>query len=442
MKKCFKKVYIFIGEIMENQQKFEFMTEKVKARPLNRRKLLQKTFTTIFMAVIFGLIACITFSVLEPVISNWLHPQGKIEKIEIPIVTQETLPEDMMVHEEIMLEPTQEVIESLKNEIELTAKDYHKLYQNIHELVLGMQSAAVTVTGMTQEVDLFNDEYETTGQSVGYIFAQNSSELMIMVEKDAVWGSENIEVTFVDGSKVTAQIRGTDANTGLAVLAVEKKLMTQNTQEVISFVSLGRSNLSTLVASPVIAMGNPLGNNSVVYGMITSMDTIIKMPDCTYKLLTTDIYGSKNATGILMDFNGKVVGIIRQNYNKEEALNLISALGITEIKPALQRMSNGMENSYLGIQGTDVPAKVANNKEIPMGVYVTGIDMGSPAMQAGIQSGDIIVSMGKHKVTSLADYVKILSEWIPGESKEVILMRQKQGKYKTANVEVIVGSRE
>ena len=442
MKKCFKKAYIFIGEIMENQPKFEFMTEKVKERPLNRRKLLQKTFTTIFMAVIFGLIACITFSVLEPVISNWLHPQEEIEKIEIPIVTQETLPEDMMVHEETTLEPTQEVIDTLKNEIELTAKDYQKLYQNIHALVLGMQSATVTVTGMTQEIDLFNDAYETTGQSIGYIFAQNTSELMIMVEKDAVWGSENIEVTFVDGSKVAAQIRGTDANTGLAVLAVEKKLMAQNTREVISCVSLGSSNLSTLVASPVIAMGNPLGNNSVVYGMITSMDTTIKMPDCTYKLLTTDIYGSKDATGILVDFSGKVIGLIHQNYNKEEALNLISALGITEIKQALQRMSNGIENSYLGIQGTDVPAKVANSKEIPMGVYVTGIDMGSPAMQAGIQSGDIIVSMGKHKITSFADYVKILSEWHPGENKDIILMRQKQGKYKTANVEIVVGNRE
>ena len=431
-----------MGEIMENQQKFEFITEKVKERPLNKRKLMRKTLTTVFMAVIFGLIACITFSVLEPVISNWLHPQEEIEKIEIPLVTEEILPEDMKVHEETALEPTKEVIDTLKNEIELTTKDYQKLYQNIHTLVLGMQSATVTVTGMTQEVDLFNDAYETTGQSIGYIFAQNTSDLMIMVEENAVLESENIEVTFVDGSKVEAQIRGTDANTGIAVLAVEKRLMTENTREVISCVNLGSSNLSTLVASPVIALGNPVGNHSVVYGMITSMDTTIKMSDGNYKLLTTDIYGSQDATGILVDFTGKVIGVIRQEYNKEDVSNLISALGITEIKPALQRMSNGMDNTYLGIQGTDVPAKVAYNEEVPMGVYVTGIDLDSPAMQAGIQSGDIIVSMGKSKVTSYADYVKILSEWQPGESKEVILMRQKQDQYKTATVEVVVGSRK
>lgn len=427
---------------MENQQKFEFITEKVKERPINKKKLMRRTLITVSMAVIFGLIACITFSVLEPVISNWLHPQEEIEKIEIPLVTEEILPEDMMVHEETTLEPTKEVIDTLKNEIELTTKDYQKLYQNIHALVLGMQSAAVTVTGMTQEVDLFNDAYETTGQSTGYIFAQNTSELMIMAEENEVLESENIEVTFVDGSRAAAQIRGTDANTGLAVLVVEKKLMAENTKDIISCVNLGSSNLSTLIASPVIALGNPLGNHSAVYGMITSMDTTIKMSDSNYKLLTTDIYGSQNATGILVDFSGKVIGVIRQDYNKEEAMNLISALGITEIKPALQRMSNGIKEPYLGIQGTDVPSKISINKEVPMGVYVTGIDLDSPAMQAGIQSGDIIVSMGKNKVTSFADYVKILSEWLPEESKEITLMRQKQGQYKTAKVEVVVGSRQ
>lgn len=424
---------------MEDQQKFEFITEKVKERPLNKKKLMRRTLVTASMAVIFGLIACLTFSALEPVISNWLHPQEEIEKIEIPLVSEEILPEDMMVHEETTLEPSQEVIDTLKNEIELGTKDYQKLYQNIYSLALSMQSAEVTVTGVTQEVDLFNAAYESTDNSIGYIFAQNSTEIMIMVERESVSDIENIEVTFVDGSKVAAQIRGTDANTGLAVLVVEKGKMSGGTQEVISYLNLGSSSLSTIIASPIIAMGNPLGNRSVVYGMITSMDRTISMADCNYKLLTTDIYGSKEATGILVDLNGKVIGIINQDYNEEGASNLISALGISEIKSALQRMSNGLENSYVGILGTDVPAEVSRTKEVPTGVYVTGIVLDSPAMQAGIQSGDIIVSMGKRKITSFADFTKVLSEWTPGETKEVILMRQKQGVYKTANVEVVVG---
>ena len=425
---------------MEDQQKFEFITEKVKERPINKKKLIRRMVLTVSMAVIFGLIACFTFSLLEPIISNWLHPQEKIEKIEIPVVSEEILPEDMIAHEESALEPSQEVIDTLKDELELGIKDYQKLYQDIHNLVLNIQSAEVTVTGMSQELDLFNAVYESMDKSIGYIFAQSSTELMIMVESKNVLDIENLEVTFIDGSKVPVQIRGNDTNTGLSVLAAEKGMISESTLGVIGFLNLGSSSLSTLIASPVIAMGNPLGNRSVVYGMITSSDKVISMPDCNYKLLTTDIYGSEHAGGILVDLNGKVVGVINQNYNEDGTSNLISALGISEIKSALQRMSNGLENNYVGIIGTDVPAKIAAMKEVPVGVFVTGIVMDSPAMQGGIQSGDIIVSMDKKKVTSYADYLKILSEWMPGESKEVILMRQSQDVYKTVKVEIVVGS--
>lgn len=425
---------------MEDQQKFEFITEKVKERPINKKKFMRRTILTVSMAVIFGLIACLTFSLLEPIISNWLHPQDKIEKIEIPVVSEEILPQDMMVHDETTLEPTQEVIETIKDELELGTAEYQKLYRNIHSLVRKIQGAEVTVTGVTREVDLFNAVYENRDKRLGYIFAQNSTEIMIMVESKNVSDSEDLEVTFADGSKVQGKIRGKDKNTGLAVLVVEKQNMSKNTLETIEFLELGSSDLSTLLASPVIAMGNPLGNSSVVYGMITSIDRVINMADCNYKLLTTDIYGSKNAGGILIDLNGKVVGIINQNFNEEETANLISALGISEIKSALQRMSNGLENNYVGIMGTNVPAKIVTTKDIPAGVYVTEIVMDSPAMRGGIQSGDIIVSMDKKKISSFADYIKILSECTPGDTKEVVLMRQSQEIYKTAEVEVVIES--
>lgn len=423
---------------MEDQQKFEFITEKVKERPINKKKFMRRTVLTVSMAVIFGLIACLTFSLLEPIISNWLHPQDKIEKIEIPVVSEEILPQDMMVHDETTLEPTQEVIETIKDELELGTAEYQKLYRNIHSLVRKIQGAEVTVTGVTREVDLFNAVYENRDKRLGYIFAQNSTEIMIMAESKNVSDSEDLEVTFADGSKVQGKIRGKDKNTGLAVLVVEKQNMSENTLETIEFLELGSSGLSTLLASPVIAMGSPLGNRSVVYGMITSVDRVINMADCNYKLLTTDIYGSKNAGGILIDLNGKVVGIINQNFNEEETANLISALGISEIKSALQRMSNGLENNYVGIMGTNVPAKIVTTKDIPAGVYVTEIVMDSPAMRGGIQSGDIIVSMDKKKISSFADYIKILSECTPGDTKEVVLMRQSQEIYKTAKVEVVI----
>ena len=424
---------------MDNQQKFEFITEKVKERPINKKKLIRKTLLTVSMAAIFGIIACLTFALLEPVISNWLHPQEKIEKIEIPLVSEEILPEDMLEYEE-EAGPSQKVLNSIKNEMQLDTKDYQKLYQSIHSLVLNVQSAEVVITGVSTEVDLFHSAYESTAKSIGYIFAQTSSEIMIMAEYDSVLQNENLEITFIDGSRETASIRGVDTNTNLAVLTVNKKDMSLSTQDVIGYLNLGSSSLSTLIASPVIAMGNPLGQRSVVYGMITSVDTVISMADRNYKLLTTDIYGSETASGILMDLNGKVVGIINQNYNAEGLENLISALGISEIKAALQRMSNGDENAYVGIRGADLPVEVSKTKEVPVGVYVTGIEMGSPAMEAGIQSGDIIIRMDKSKIITFADYGKVLNTWTPGDTKDIYLMRKGQDGYKSAKVQIVVGS--
>ena len=424
---------------MDNQQKFEFITEKVKERPINKKKLIRKTLVTVSMAAIFGIIACLTFALLEPIISNWLHPQEKIEKIEIPLASEEILPEDMLEHEDAVT-TSQEVLNSIKNEMQLDTKDYQKLYQSIHSLVLGVQNAEVTITGVSTEVDLFQSAYESEAKSIGYIFAQNSAEILIMAEYDTVLKNENLEISFVDGSKVNATIRGIDINTNLAVLAVNKKEMSLSTQDVIGFLNLGSSSLSTLIASPVIAMGTPLGHRSVVYGMITSMDTVISMPDRNYKLLTTDIYGSSDASGILMDMNGKVVGIINQRFNTKEVENLISALGVSEIKAALQRMSNGDENAYIGIKGADIPTEVSKAKDVPIGVYVTGIEMGSPAMEAGIQSGDIIIRMDKSKIVSFADYGKVLNTWEPGETKDIYLMRKGQDGYKNAKVQIVVGS--
>ena len=88
----------------ENQQNqdIEFIKEKVKERPLNRKKLMRRTLLTASMAVIFGLIACFTFLVLEPVFSNLLYPEEEPRQVELreENIAEEIGPEDMLLEEE------------------------------------------------------------------------------------------------------------------------------------------------------------------------------------------------------------------------------------------------------------------------------------------------------------------------------------------------------
>ncbi len=79
-----------------NQQN-DFMIERIKERPVNKKKLFWRTMTTAAMAVVFGLIACVTFLLLEPVISNWLYPEEEPEPVTFPEDQVEINPEDMLV---------------------------------------------------------------------------------------------------------------------------------------------------------------------------------------------------------------------------------------------------------------------------------------------------------------------------------------------------------
>ena len=78
-----------------------FISEKIKQRPINRKKLLQRAAITFFLAIIFGIVACFTFLLLQPVFSDQLYPEEKPEAISLPEenVQNELTPEEMFADE-------------------------------------------------------------------------------------------------------------------------------------------------------------------------------------------------------------------------------------------------------------------------------------------------------------------------------------------------------
>ena len=412
----------------------DFIKEKVKERPVNKRKLLKRTIITASMAVIFGLIACFTFLVLEPVFSNWLYPEEDPAPVQLQeeAANEEMLPEDMVLETESEEEKeSTPVTSTVVQKIDMSVSDYQKLYSNLYKL---------TVTGVVSDVDWFNNTYENKGQTAGLIVADNGKELMILTEKETVEQAEKVHVTFCDSTQVTATLKQSDPTTGLAVICVNLTDIAEETKEIIKAAKLGSSNSgSGLLATPVIALGRPMGNvSSVAYGMITSMDTVLNLTDGNYRLLTTDIYGSTNGSGVLINLNGQVLGIISQRNNSSDAKNLVSALGISDLKSNIEKLSNGQAMATLGIYGTDVPEEIQESQGVPAGAYVTGIVMDSPAMVAGIQSGDVIVKMGTEEITTFQEYNKEMMSLVPDSQITITIMRQVQDEYQEMAVDVIL----
>ncbi len=226
----------------------------------------------------------------------------------------------------------------------------------------------------------------------------------------------------------------------MLAVALENLSDTIKEEEELPIVKFGYSNVRNLAGTPVVAIGSPMGvSNSMGYGIITGSSTVLSMTDRNYKLILTDISGSQNASGVLFDLQGRLIGIITNNKSKSDMKNLVNAYGIAELQKTVEKMSNASAVAYMGIRGGDVPKEANQNLNVPYGAYVEEFELDSPAMHAGIQSGDVIVGMNDKNISSFNEYSNALMEMEPGQIVEVTVMRQAQEEYKEMKFNIELG---
>lgn len=438
-------------EINKNQDNTDFMKETIKKRPLNKRKLVQRTLITAAMAVIFGLVACFTFLLLEPVISKKLYPEDEPDKVEFVEETEENeiLPEDMIVDDSQMQpEPTEapaledEQIAQVLSEMKLEAEDYISLLDSIGEIAWKVRQSVVTVVGVTADTGWLDNEHESEGAVSGVVVADNGRELLILANTRSIDEADSLKVAFADGEEYEASVKKKDNNTGLAVIYIPKARINSDTLKMAEAVTLGTS-AGNLTGNPIIALGRPVGTeDSLCYGNITSVNNAIKLPDSNYKYMTTDIYGSSSASGILINLRGQVIGIIDMSYNSSDMKNLVSAIGISDLKKLVESLSNDRQIPYFGVYGADVTQEANEEMGVPFGAYITEIDMDSPAMDAGIQSGDIITKINETEINNYQDLVKALLAEEPEKGLAIGLMRQGPEGYTEMELEAVLGLKQ
>lgn len=434
----------------QSQNHSDFMKETIKHRPLNKRKLVCRMLLTVAMAVIFGLVACVTFLLLEPVISNKLYPEEEPDPIVFPEepAENEILPEDMIVDESQMQpEPTEQpvideeqIIARLRSEIKLGTEDYISLIGGLGQVAKEAQNSVVSVVGVTSDVGWLDNVYENEDVVSGVIVADNGKELLILANISSIKGAESLKVTFSDNLEYEASIKKKDNNTGYAIIATQKAAMQESTLNAMKAVTLGTSAANNLEGTPIIVLGRPMGTDgSICYGNITSTGNAIRLPDSNYKFLTTDIYGSTSASGVLINLKGQMIGMVDMSYNGADMKNIISAVGITELKKVVESLSNDRNIAYFGVYGLDVTKEANEELGVPVGAYITEIDMDSPAMIAGIQSGDVIVRLQNQEIASYSDLVKTLLEFRPEDTIFVELMREGPEGYTEMEVSAVLG---
>lgn len=432
----------------------DFMREKIKQRPINKKKLLRRTLITVTMAVVFGAVACLTFVFLSPVINSKLYPEESPAPIALTeeTVKEEMNPEDMYADDNaIAAEAASVAIDMASSEISrmqqemssyhFDSSDYIEMYASLKAVATDTAKSIVTVTSKTSDTNWINNPYESEGQTSGVIVADNGAEYLILTQTSAIDDAESIQVTFFDSSTTSAYLKMSDKVTGLSILAVKNRVVDDTTREKIKVAPLGSSKAGVVTGTPVIAIGSPTGvQGSICYGFVTSDNSALDLPDSKYMMLTTDMNGSANASGAIINLAGSVVGFIDMNYSNSNMPGTLCAIGITELRPLIEDLSNEKKRAFLGIHGQTVPKEILDNEEMPGGVYVIRTDIDSPSMLSGVQSGDIITAINEEPVDSYDTFIYKLRQIKPGDEVHLSLKRQATDGYVDLVIDISSGA--
>lgn len=417
---------------MEDKQlpKNEFVREQIKEKPKNYKHIWMRLCTAALCGVVFALALCFTLLFLMPM----LHRQW--EKSVVEEVTEGT--QQPVATEETEATQVQESTQIQVQKEPFSLKDYQKVQSELYAIGNQANHSIVTITSVVSDTDWFNNPYEREGQGSGAIIGDKSGKLLILTEKKVIKNASEINVTFSNDVVAPATLMKYDGNTGLAVLTVDKKDIEESALASSKVIEMGSAN-TVHKGSIVIALGSPLGtNDSILIGNITATNNEISTLDSNYSVYTTDIVANKNGSGILINMDGELVGVVMQDYNTASSSTL-TAVGISELKPVMELLFADRNVPYVGVYASTVTDKIAEKYGIPKGVYVKEVAMDSPAMDAGLQSGDVILKIAGEEVASVGAFSSVVLGLTPDESYQVIIMREGTGGYKKISCEVKAG---
>ncbi len=323
--------------------------------------------------------------------------------------------------------------------------------------------SVVTISTMSvEEMRSFfggTQEIQVQGAGTGVIVNKNESELLIATNNHVVEGASQLSVGFVDQSSVEAQVKGTDVDNDLAVVAVQLSDIPAETLSQLKIATIGDSDELEL-GQPVVAIGNALGyGQSVTTGVVSALNRDLSLTDesgtaiTSTGLIQTDAaINPGNSGGALLNMAGELIGINEAKTSSSGSGGSVDNIGfaipIDKAEDSLKELMNlptrekvdPSEASYLGIEGETITQDITQLYGIPTGVGVVAVEQGSPAEKAGIQQGDVITQFDGRAVANQQQLSDTLQYYKAGETVDVTLQRADNGKYAGQTVSVTLGS--
>ncbi|WP_404349899.1 trypsin-like peptidase domain-containing protein [Sutcliffiella horikoshii] len=371
-----------------------------------KRTRKEKSFgKVVFAAVTGGVVGALGIVAMLPVLLDWgfymdNNEAGASETAPMSVETNSVVQTDQVEYEKIQTNITNAV-------------------ENVSEAVVGVVNIQRGGNSLFDPRGAQGDQEAGTGS--GVVYKKENGKAYIVTNAHVIDGASKVEVSLVDGTRVEAEVVGSDALTDLAVLTVDDA----NIKQVAKF---GDSDAITL-GEPVIAIGNPLGLEffgSVTQGIISGKERIIPVdidqngqPDWEADVIQTDAaINPGNSGGALVNLRGEVIGINSMKIAQSRVEGIGFAIPIRAVQPIIEDLEKHKEvqRPFMGVglaSLSDVPLEAQKStlklpEDVKSGIVVTGVEPTSPADKAGLKQYDVIVKLDEQEIKDALGLRKFL----------------------------------
>ncbi|UAL48143.1 trypsin-like peptidase domain-containing protein [Sutcliffiella horikoshii] len=371
-----------------------------------KRTRKEKSFgKVVFAAVTGGVVGALGIVAMLPVLLDWgfymdNNEAGASETAPMSVETNSVVQTDQVEYEKIQTNITNAV-------------------ENVSEAVVGVVNIQRGGNSLFDPRGAQGDQEAGTGS--GVVYKKENGKAYIVTNAHVIDGASKVEVSLVDGTRVEAEVVGSDALTDLAVLTVDDA----NIKQVAKF---GDSDAITL-GEPVIAIGNPLGLEffgSVTQGIISGKERIIPVdidqngqPDWEADVIQTDAaINPGNSGGALVNLRGEVIGINSMKIAQSRVEGIGFAIPIRAVQPIIEDLEKHKEvqRPFMGVglaSLSDVPLEAQRStlklpEEVKSGIVVTGVEPTSPSDKAGLKQYDVIVKLDDQEIKDALGLRKFL----------------------------------
>jgi len=432
-------------EKLTKEKREAFIREAAHSGATGRKKVFKKLLITGGLALVFGIVAALSFFVTRKLLpandSTTASESITIFSSDDPAASTAITQSVEDVTDADSSGIWAELSPSVHSEAEKVYENNtnkNAQYAAWQKAVALAESSLVSVTSQNDKTDLFGNVVSDAITRTGVIIGKTTSEFLILTYSDVTKG-EGIFVTFFGTEQISASLKASDEIFGIAVIAVDIHSLSEANRklEPIHFASVSAGK-----GAPVIAVGMPQGKtSSVLYGILSNVNSTISGTDAIVKLLQTDIASTEGTNGVLINTNGELLAWITDNYSNYSVAGNIAALSLNDMKASIESLSNAKSPSLLGIRGQVVTEILSDKYSLPVGIYVSSTVTGRAAEEAGIMAGDVIVGINENEVISFAELASVLNKHKSGDKVSVKLLRAYQGGYEEMIIEVTLQSR-